>query len=138
MNYNIQNVLVLTINSFPLGTCRTLIKFCWGDVSDPQNPDCSFLHRSPANALLTVHLISTQYYPAQFPLVVFVFLNNYGKFWISSCTNVKLTLNTNQRNFVMLSSATKSTVTWTAKVTLVWNDLGIEIESELLETSREV
>lgn len=38
----------------------------------------------------------------------------------------------------MLSSATKSTVTWTAKVTLVWDDLGIEIESELLETSREV
>ena len=64
MNYNIQNVLVLMINSFPLGTCRTLSKFCWGNVSDPQNPDCSYLHQRPANALHTVHLISTQYCPA--------------------------------------------------------------------------
>lgn len=29
-------------------------------------------------------------------------------------------------------------VIWTAKVPLVWDDLGMEIESELLETSREV
>ena len=57
---------------------------------------------------------------------------------IGIALNVKLTLNTNQRNFVMLSSATKSMVTWTAKVPLVWDDFGIEIKSELLETSREV
>ena len=36
------------------------------------------------------------------------------------------------------SSATKSMITWTAKIPLVWDDFSIEIKSELLETSTEV
>lgn len=63
-----------------------LSKYGYRNISDLQNPDCSFHQQSSANALYTVHLVSIQYSSAQFPYVEF--FNQLWKimsFWLCKC-----------------------------------------------------